>query len=276
MILNKTHDFLIERKRGKILRCINEPHYHPYFEMIYLVSGEGNCCLQHNIYKLGKGDLIMIPAGEIHKTTYTIGGIHDRIIIDFTESMLSTLYQELGRERVDAALKRGVISIPDRRRSYIIDIFEKLLFENSSTDIMSKCFIKTYLQELLLFLIRFQEHESSVIKEMDVTNAIIQNAATYIYQNYDKNITLDKVASMNNISPSYLSKKFKEITGFGFKEYLTNVRVKEAARQLLETKKTITEIAISCGFNDSNYFGDAFKHIKGLSPMKYRKSKGAI
>ncbi|MBE5962655.1 MAG: helix-turn-helix domain-containing protein [Lachnospiraceae bacterium] len=276
MILDKTDDFLIERKKGKISRCTNEPHYHPYFEMIYLVSGEGNCCLQHNIYKLGKGNLIMIPAGEIHKTTYTIGGIHDRIIVDFTESMINTLYEELGEEKVNAALKRGVISIPDKRRSYVIDIFEKLLFENSHIDVMSKCFIRNYLQELLLFLIRFQEHGSTVVKEMDVTNGIIQNAATYIYHNYDKNITLNKVAGMNNISPSYLSKKFKEITGFGFKEYVMNVRVKEAARQLLETEKTITEIAISCGFNDSNYFGDAFKHIKGISPMKYRKSKGAI
>ena len=98
----------------------------------------------------------------------------------------------------------------------------------------------------------------------------------YIYFNYDKEITLEDVSLKFNISKSYFSKRFKEVTGFGYKEYLISVRLREACEQLLNTDKSITQIAYECGFNDSNYFGDAFRKTKGVSPNKYRKNKGLI
>ena len=52
------------------------------------------------------------------------------------------------------------------------------------------------------------------------------------------------------------------MTGFGFKEYIINVRIKHACELLLNTNKSITTIAFECGFNDSNYFGDAFRRTK--------------
>ena len=84
---------------------------------------------------------------------------------------------------------------------------------------------------------------------------------------------LEDMSDKFHISRSYLSKKFKAVTGFGFKEYIVNVRIKNACRLLLETNKSITDIAFECGFNDSNYFGDSFRKIKGISPRKYRKNE---
>ena len=90
---------------------------------------------------------------------------------------------------------------------------------------------------------------------------------------YADNLSLENVAEKFNLSRSYLSKKFKTATGFGFKEYIINVRIQNACRLLLETDKSITDIAFECGFNDSNYFGDAFRKAKGISPHKYRKNE---
>jgi YesN/AraC family two-component response regulator len=87
------------------------------------------------------------------------------------------------------------------------------------------------------------------------------------------NLSLEYVADKFNLSRSYLSKKFKTATGFGFKEYIINVRIQNACNLLLETNKSITDIAFECGFNDSNYFGDAFRKAKGISPHKYRKNE---
>ena len=155
-------------------------------------------------------------------------------------------------------------------------LMAKLLFERDGPDMLSPAFVKTGLVELFLFIIRCQRYEQNVIKEIDVDNQLMQEIATYIYENYDKKLTLVDMAERFNISRSYLSKKFKVITGFGFKEYVVNVRIKNACRLLLETNKSITDIAFECGFNDSNYFGDAFRHVKGMSPNKYRKYKENI
>ena len=92
--------------------------------------------------------------------------------------------------------------------------------------------------------------------------------------NYNKDITLDEIADMLHLNPSYFSKKFKAVNGFGFKEYLNTIRINRSEQLLLETDMSITEIALECGYDNSNYFGDAFKHLNHLSPTQFRKAKG--
>ncbi len=113
-------------------------------------------------------------------------------------------------------------------------------------------------------------------QNIPILGKIFERFDSRIYENYDKKLSLEDMSDKFHISRSYLSKKFKAVTGFGFKEYIVNVRIKNACRLLLETNKSITDIAFECGFNDSNYFGDAFRHVKGVSPNKYRKNKEAI
>ena len=104
----------------------------------------------------------------------------------------------------------------------------------------------------------------------------MQEVATYIYTHYNEKLVLEDMAERFNLSRSYLSKKFKSVTGFGFKEYIINVRIKHACELLPNTNKSITTIAFECGFNDSNYFGDAFRRTKGVSPNKYRRNQERI
>ena len=70
---------------------------------------------------------------------------------------------------------------------------------------------------------------------------------------------------------TYFSRKFMEVTGYGFKEYLTNVRIKRSQEMLITGKLTVTQIAFACGFADANYFGDAFRKCTGCSPREFRK-----
>ena len=112
-------------------------------------------------------------------------------------------------------------------------------------------------------------------KEPDLLNsrdADILLATRYIYNNFRKPLTLEEVSSVASLSPTYFSKKFKLITGMGFKEYLNYVRLKHAQTALLTTDSSITDIALEYGFNDSNYFKDLFKKVYGKSPREYRKN----
>lgn len=146
-----------------------------------------------------------------------------------------------------------------------------MLTENSRFDEYSEHFERCYLEELLLILMR---HSVMNEKEPDLLNsrdADILLATRYIYNNFRKPLTLEEVSSVASLSPTYFSKKFKLITGMGFKEYLNYVRLKHAQTALLTTDSSITDIALEYGFNDSNYFKDLFKKVYGKSPREYRK-----
>ena len=66
-----------------------------------------------------------------------------------------------------------------------------------------------------------------------------------------------------------LSKQFKSVMGIGFNEYINIVRVTASEKLLLSTNAPITQIAMDCGFNDSNYYAAVFKKIKGITPKKF-------
>ena len=59
----------------------------------------------------------------------------------------------------------------------------------------------------------------------------------------------------------------------GMKEYLSYVRLEHASQELRSTDHSVTEVAINCGFSDSNYFKDAFKKMYGISPRAYRAER---
>ena len=81
----------------------------------------------------------------------------------------------------------------------------------------------------------------------------------------------EDVARVVGFSPNYLSRKFRLSAGIGLHEYIVFVRLHHAAQELIATRDTITEIALRCGFSDSNYFKDSFKKKYGVTPRNYRK-----
>lgn len=271
--MSKDFDIKKIRRSNTISESNCEPHVHPFHEIFCLSSGECTSFIDHNIYKFGKGDLVIVPGGCLHKTVYTGKGIHERIVISFRQEITDWIKEQIGAEYLKNCMVPGVINIPEKRRNYVDSLLDKLMFENDTPDILSTAFIKAGLVELLLFIIRCKEYEDNVIKEIDVDNRKIQEVATYIFEHYTENILLEDVADKFDMNKSFLSKRFKTATGFGFKEYIINLRIQNACRLLLETNKSITDIAFECGFNDSNYFGDSFRKIKGISPRKYRKNE---
>ena len=128
---------------------------------------------------------------------------------------------------------------------------------------------KSLFSELLVEIARCQDvHQTPQF--LDETSTAIQESARYIYEHYEEPVSLAAAAAVAHMNPTYFSKKFRETTGFGFKEYLTHIRLQNAAHLLRTTDTSITEIAGICGFSDGNYFGDAFRKHYGMSPRAYR------
>lgn len=108
------------------------------------------------------------------------------------------------------------------------------------------------------------------IKHVDV----IYKAINYIKQNYMKKITLEEVASHVYLSPSYFSKVFKDEMECNFNTYVNQVRIEMSKQLLFNDSINLVDISNLVGYEDQSYFSKVFKRIVGVSPGKYRKSRG--
>ena len=126
---------------------------------------------------------------------------------------------------------------------------------------------KLYLRELLILISRHRINDS-VIKE-ERSFKFIEDIMRYISENTNTDLSLSNLAQKYSISPNYLSKQFKKISGLLLSEYISISRINMAENLLKNQKLPITEIATRCGFNDSNYFAAVFKRYKGITPKKY-------
>ena len=86
--------------------------------------------------------------------------------------------------------------------------------------------------------------------------------------------TLLELAQELGYSQYYLSTRFKQLAGIGYREYLLRLRMAEAARALANTDRKVSEIADDIGYSDMNSFYSAFKKVYGTSPLLYRRSIG--
>ncbi|MDW7660785.1 MAG: AraC family transcriptional regulator [Bacillota bacterium] len=103
--------------------------------------------------------------------------------------------------------------------------------------------------------------------KLDSVDKMIQ----YINKNYNKKITLSKLAKETQYNSNYVSQIFKSYLGINFYDYLTRIRLREATLEIGNSNKNISEIALHHGFPDIKAFNIAFKQNFGKSPTAYRK-----
>lgn len=100
----------------------------------------------------------------------------------------------------------------------------------------------------------------------------INNAVQYINKHFADKITTIELAKLTHLSEGHFCNIFKEATGMTAKEYINEVRIKNAVELISSTDMTITEAAMYSGFSDSNYFTKMFKKVMGKTPSSIRKN----
>ncbi len=248
-------------------------HSHKFCEIFYLKTGSCIYSVNNNTYHLSPGDLFIVCPWDTHCTRYEGLVPCERIVVYCNLDTLPEYYWQSHPEIRNELSRSGKVVLMKKGQHQLETLLNQMLEENNLPDEYSHDFLT--LQMMTMFL-SIQRNGIFVYEQIKPSLGItissdIEDTLRYIAQNYAMPITLEEVADNINLSPTYLSKKFKKVTGVTFKEYVNYIRIRQACQMLLTTDDNINTIALNCGFNSSNYFKDCFRRINGISPRSFRK-----
>ena len=101
--------------------------------------------------------------------------------------------------------------------------------------------------------------------------SIVQLVVEWIQEHYAEEMSLSVLANKYHVDSSYLSKMFARYAGINYKDYLQNIRLEHAVKDLENTDKQIVDIAFDHGFANSKAFTNLFRKRYGMLTSEYRK-----
>lgn len=128
--------------------------------------------------------------------------------------------------------------------------------------------IISLLSQLFTSLSRFYD----VSQKSDSKEVVsIANTIAYMENHYNEDLSIEELAQYSGLSSRHFRRIFQRIYSISPTKYMTILRIQAAMKALQNPHLSITEIALLCGFSDSNYFSRKFKAETGKSPLEYRK-----
>lgn len=103
------------------------------------------------------------------------------------------------------------------------------------------------------------------------SESLIDPAIRYVKSNFNKDIKLDYLSELCQLSPNYFSGLFSKIYGKSITAHIKSLRLKQACNLLKNTPQSIVSIAVEIGYVDCGYFNKVFKREFGCTPVQYRK-----
>ena len=256
-----------EKKVRKEPQKMQHAHFHAKHELYYLEKGKTKYFIGNEIFLLEAGDMIFVPKNTFHKTDNSDESGVERILFTFDDETLG----EDAQKHLRPLYEQKLIRMPPDRQYEVQTLFHHLATEERKKETDYQEMQQLYFRQLLILISRCVQNRS--IPNLDSTLNLVQNIAKYISEHVSEDLSLASLSKRYALSACYLSRIFGEVTGIGLNEYINISRVTEAEKLLQTTEMSITDIALACGYNDSNYFAAVFKRIKGITPKKYALSQ---
>ncbi|MBE7024637.1 MAG: helix-turn-helix domain-containing protein [Ruminococcaceae bacterium] len=250
-------------------------HWHNEIELIRIISGKLLVKLNEREYTLEKGDIIFVNPETVHGAS-PIGECFYECIVMRLDMLLTA--DESCRFFIEGILNHDILVLEYHSDlSSPFSMAVNYLFDSmASSHSGYKFSVLSALYNMLGAIIDKNLYTSSSLASHNAQNndlARLKAALSYIRSNYDKQLTLSDISVHSAMSEKYFCSFFKKMTAKTPMQYLILYRVERAAGKLLKTNSSITEIALSCGFNDISYFIKTFKKIKGTTPLKFRNQQ---
>ncbi len=230
-----------------------EPHFHKNFELVYVCKGSLLCTADEKRETLYENEFALFLSNEIHSLTpsadteYWVGVFSG----DFVHS-----FEKLTKDKSANCLK---FTCEDSILEFLK--YNLIKYESPPVFMLKSC----------LYAVCNEYLNQITLSKKDSKNFLqMQAIIDYISENYKNKISLSDIAEKLGYNYHYLSKKFNKIFSMSFSEFLNLYRLEAATQLLIETDKSITEIAIESGFQSIRSFNEIFKSHTGMSPAKYR------
>lgn len=256
-------------------------HWHDYYELWVAMDGGGEYRVGSHQFAFAPGDVVLVDPLKIHGFV-RMRREHAPLVVFFHAEAVAP-----GGGAVDP----GFLSAWDRRPERVaprlasnaaVAVHGALLrlarawFE---PDPDQRLALKVHLLEVLLHLHRaFDPSRGTApasVSWRGEREALLGRVLEYVGQHCHTALAQPEAARVAGMSPSRFRVFFKETTGWGFGDYLRDVRLDRAARLLRETRESVAEIAYQTGFSDQSHLQRLFKAKHGLSPLAYRKQHQA-
>jgi AraC-like DNA-binding protein len=247
-------------------------HYHPEYELTYIVKGKGKRLVGDVYEKFQEGDLVLIPPMLPHTwVSEKKRKEHCRaIVIQFAADFAAQLLQfpEMKcLEKLFANADRGLqLTIPKNQN--ILLLLQKIVGTN---ELESFTLLIQLLQQLTvkkaapIVSVHYKPMKGN--ENQQRINKVFQ----YVQKEFAEHISLKKAASLIHLSETAFCKFFKRASGKTFSDYTNEIRIAHACQLLIDTDTSIREIAFNSGFDSTTYFNRVFLRKKKLRPLEYRK-----
>lgn len=224
-------------------------------------------------YTTHAGDVGTMPPFIYHKTVPLSDAPYDRYLIKFTLQFVNPLIDALGRTVLDEIYSQLIHRFRPELGSRLQLYFQEMLQVFQSNSRHKKFRLQCMLCDLLFAILDHQlpPNENHTMYKTPLTTPII-DAVSYMEQHYRESPSLEATALLSGYSASHFSRLFHAQLGTSYSEYLAKIRLRHVQDLLLNTKKSITEIALDTGYLHVGNLSGQFKQYIGMTPLQYRKT----
>ncbi len=230
--------------------------------LLYCVDGSGRLRCHGQSWKVGAGDLVILPRGVAHSyaadkhTPWTIYWVH------FLGRSARAFLDYLGYRDARPVVHTGV-------GPSLVAGFNQLAAVRES-GYSSAAFINAanLLRQLLTQLaLESGQQQASQTSALDLAQV-----QAYMQDNLDRNLELEELAAVAHLSKYHFSSRYKSLTGYSPIKHYLHMKMQRACHLLDNSDMSIKAIAAALGYSDPLYFSRLFKKTLGLSPRAYRSS----